>query len=346
MHDIGILERYLPEFGKLTCMVQHEYYHRYTADTHVLRTIRHLDRVFTKFNNQYADYESVLRKNEDPLLLYLILLLHDIGKAEGIKGHAENGVRIAKPILGRFGVSDEQQEQILFIIGGHLEMARFWQRFDLDDPQTARSFADYVQTPDKLRFLFVHTFCDAHGTAPNLWNDYKNSMHNTLFNRTLEQIQDRDVLTVKRAVNKDKLREKVCDGLPQEISNEEVDAHFSLLPERYFLNNSVDELRLHLQMIHQLLNQIQSSESLGTLAPIINWRDDIDLNMTIVNVVTWDRSGLFYKLAGALSLAGVNISKRALSRGVTTYQLIHFTSWIPEADALHRPRPGKCLNGI
>ena len=125
MHDIGILERFLPEFGKLTCMVQHEYYHRYTADAHVLRTIRHLDRVFTKFNHQYAGYESVLRKNEDPLLLYPILLLHDIGKADGIKGHAENGVRIAKPILERFSISDEQQEQILFIIGSHLEMARF-----------------------------------------------------------------------------------------------------------------------------------------------------------------------------------------------------------------------------
>ena len=282
----------------------------------MLRTIRHLDRVFTKFNEQYACYESALRKNDDPLLLYLILLLHDIGKAEGIKGHAENGVRIAKPILERFSVPDAQQEQILFIIGSHLEMARFWQRFDLDDPQTARSFADYVQTPDKLRFLFVHTFCDAHGTAPNLWNAYKNSMHNTLFNRTLEQLQDRDALSMKRAVHKDKLLKKVCASLPEEISKEEVDAHFSLLPERYFLNNNVDEICLHLLMIHQLLNQIQSSESLGTLAPIIRWRNDIDLNMTIVNVVTWDRAGLFYKLAGALSLAGVNISNtRAISRG-------------------------------
>ena len=316
MHEIGILERYLPEFGKLTCMVQHEYYHRYTADAHVLRTIRHLDRVFTKFNHQYAGYESVLRKNEDPLLLYLILLLHDIGKAEGIKGHAENGVRIARPILERFHISDPQQEQILFIIGSHLEMARFWQRFDLDDPQTARSFASFIQTPDKLRFLFVHTFCDAHGTAPNLWNDYKNSMHHTLFNRTLEQLQDQDVLSAKRVGHKDKILDKVRSKLPEEISTEEVDAHFSLLPERYFLHTGVDELALHLQMIHQLLNQIQHSDSLGSLAPIINWRNDVDLNMTIVNVVTWDRAGLFYKLAGALSLAGVSISNtRAISRG-------------------------------
>ena len=141
-------------------------------------------------------------------------------------------------------------------------------------------------------------------------------MHHTLFNRTLEQLKERDGLSAKRTVHKENLLKKVRANLPLEISQEEVDAHFSLLPERYFSNNSVDELCLHLQMIHQLLSQIQSSETLGTLAPIINWRNDIDLNMTIVNVVTWDRAGLFYKLAGALSLAGVSISNtRAISRG-------------------------------
>jgi [protein-PII] uridylyltransferase len=141
-------------------------------------------------------------------------------------------------------------------------------------------------------------------------------MHHTLFNRTLEQLQDQDVLSAKGVGHKDKILDKVRSKLPEEISTEEVDAHFSLLPERYFLHTGVDELALHLQMIHQLLNQIQHSDSLGSLAPIINWRNDVDLNMTIVNVVTWDRAGLFYKLAGALSLAGVSISNtRAISRG-------------------------------
>ncbi len=68
-------------------------------------------------------------------------------------------------------------------------------------------------------------------------------------------------------------------------------------------------------MVNQLLTQIQQAESTGTLAPIIDWRNDIDLNMTVVNIVTWDRAGLFYQLAGALSLAGVNIvSTKAISR--------------------------------
>lgn len=315
MHELGVLGRYLPEFGALTCMVQHEYYHRYTADAHVLRTIRHLDRVFVKHDEEYANYERELRKNDDPLLLYLILLLHDIGKAEGIKGHAESGERIAQPILDRLGVPEAKQEQILFIIRSHLEMARFWQRFDLDDPQTAASFAKFIDDPENLRFLYVHTYCDARGTAPTLWNGYKDSMHRTLYTRTLEQFEHKDVVERKREEHKAMLHNKIQQRAVSGVSDEEIEAHFTLLPERYFINTKSEEIELHLRMVNQLLSQIQSAESIGALAPIVDWSDDIDLSMTVVNVVTWDRAGLFYKLAGALSLAGVNIvSTKAISR--------------------------------
>ncbi|MGB0259297.1 MAG: [protein-PII] uridylyltransferase, partial [Coraliomargarita sp.] len=96
---------------------------------------------------------------------------------------------------------------------------------------------------------------------------------------------------------------------------DEIEAHFSLLPERYFINTSEEEIELHLRMVNSLLTQIQTAESVGSLTPVIDWRNDHDLNMTVVNVVTWDRAGLFYKLAGALTLAGVNIaSTKAISR--------------------------------
>ena len=315
MHELGVLGRYLPEFGALTCMVQHEYYHRYTADAHVLRTIRHLDRVFSKHDEEYGRYEKELRKNDDPLLLYLILLLHDIGKVEGVKDHDVAGVRIAQPILNRFGVGTEQQEQILFIIRNHLEMARFWQRFDLDDPQTAESFAKFVEDPQILRFLYVHTYCDARGTAPTLWNSYKDAMHRTLHLRTLEQFEDNAIIEQKRKDLISMLYQQLVERKVQGISEEELEAHFSLLPERYFINTEQSEIELHLRMVNGLLTQIQAADSMSSLAPIIDWHDDIDLSMTVVNVVTWDRAGLFYKLAGALTLAGVNIvSTKAISR--------------------------------
>ena len=315
MHQLGVLGRYLPEFGALTCLVQHEYYHRYTADEHVLRTIGQLDAVFLRETGTDAVYETELRKNDDPLLLYLILLLHDIGKAEGVKGHADAGDRLARPVLQRFRVSQEQRRQILFIIRNHLEMARFWQRFDLDDPQTTASFADFTEDPEKLRLLFTHTYCDAKGTAPTLWNDFKDSMHRTLYNRTLEHFGQGDVIARKHRENKDMLRSEIMEKPIEGVSREEIEAHFNLLPERYFINTDARTIELHLRMVHQLLDQISAAESVGALAPIVDWHDDIDLGMTVVNVVTWDRAGLFYKLAGALTLAGVNIiSTKAISR--------------------------------
>ncbi|MEO0508230.1 MAG: [protein-PII] uridylyltransferase [Verrucomicrobiota bacterium] len=315
MHDLGVLGRYLPEFGELTCMVQHEYYHRYTADVHVLHTIRHLDRVFVKYDEEYARYEQEIRKNDDPLQLYLTLLLHDIGKSEGVQGHAVNGVRIAKPVLNRFGIGKDQQKEILFIIRSHLEMARFWQRFDLDDPHTAESFAKFIEDPQLLRFLYVHTYCDARGTAPTLWNSYKDTMHRTLYRRTMEQFEKDPVIEAKRTEVIDMLHHEILERKIEGVSTEEIEAHFSLLPERYFINTDEADIELHLRMVNQLLSQIQTAESVGALAPIIHWQDDIDLSMSVVNVVTWDRAGLFYKLAGALSLAGVNIiSTKAISR--------------------------------
>jgi [protein-PII] uridylyltransferase len=315
MHELGVLGRYLPEFGQLTCMVQHEYYHRYTADEHVLRTIKHLDEVFQKDTTNTTAYEKALRKNDDPLLLYLILLLHDIGKAEGVKGHDVNGVRIAQPILTRFEIGEEQQEQILFIIRHHLAMSRIWQRFDLDDPKTAHSFAEFIEDEDKLRFLYVHTYCDARGTAPTLWNDYKETMHRTLYSRTLEQFEDKDVIEQKRKERKETRYRQMLERPIEGVADDEVEAHFNRLPDNYFTNSKPDEIELHLSMVHQLLAQIQQEKLTGSLAPIIDWRNDIDLNVTVVNVVTWDRAGLFYKLAGALTLAGVNIvSTKAVSR--------------------------------
>jgi [protein-PII] uridylyltransferase len=315
MHNLGVLGRYLPEFGQLTCRVQHEYYHRYTADVHVLLTIKHLDRVFQKVDAVNAAYEKALRQNDDPLLLYLILLLHDIGKAEGVKGHDTAGARIARPILDRFGVDTQKQEQILFIIRNHLEMARIWQRFDLDDPETSAAFAEKMEDPQKLRFLFVHTYCDARGTAPTLWNGYKDAMHRQLFLGTLEAFEGKDVVQQKRKERIAMLHEQILSHLPEGLSVEEMQAHFSLLPERYFINTHVEEIALHLRMTHALMEKIHSAESVGSLMPVIDWRDDPDLNLTVVNVVTWDRAGLFYKLAGALTLAGVNIlSTKAISR--------------------------------
>jgi len=316
MHELGVLGKIVPEFGRLTCLVQHEFFHRYTADIHTLDTIKHLDQIFSTNEEPARSYLKALRKTEYPTMLYLILLLHDIGKADGVAGHDMRGAKMAKPILKRMGIPSTVWEKILFIIENHLEMARFSQRFDLDDPDTIRTFASLVRSQSRLCYLYVHTYCDARGTAESLWNSYKQSLHVMLFERTYHALAE-DIDLDKEEQERRELmeRELLAASVSDHISREEIDAHINLLPERYFAHNSLNEVELHLQMIHQLLSQIQNAESLGALAPIIDWKNNPEQGLTVINVVTWDRAGLFYKLAGALSVSNLNIlSTKAITR--------------------------------
>jgi [protein-PII] uridylyltransferase len=307
MHELGVLGRLVPEFDGLTCLVQHEYYHRYTADVHTLSAIRELDRIFTAAEPITLKYREALHETKDPALLYLTLLLHDIGKAEGIRGHAESGVRLALPILERFGVEPNDRELVAFIIKNHLVMARFWQKRDVDDPGTAAAFAELVGDAERLRHLYVHTFCDARGTAADLWNSYKDTLHTALFRATLDRLklgQEADAaLLRKKTMTQQQLITQTIPG----ISADEITAHFGLLPDRYFVHTDAAEIALHLQMVNRLLRSITTADSVGSLRPVIDWKDDLNRSLTVVNVVTWDRAGLFYKLAGAFSVAGLNI---------------------------------------
>ncbi len=312
MNACGILRRFVPEFRGLHCLVQHEYYHRYTADIHTLNTIQELDQVFSSNDDpNLAEYRRVLRDTSSPALPYLALLLHDVGKADGIQGHAERGATMAREALARMKVNPEQSDKILVIIERHLDMARFWQRYDIEDPQTARLLAELIPDEETLRYLYVVTYCDARGTATGLWNSYKNMLHTQLFKATLAALAgQRTFYSPEDMIPKDTIREK----LP-ELSEEEIEAHYNLLPERYFIYNNADEIALHLRMVNELLRHISEAESLNSLVPIVHWSNDLNLSMTVVNIVTWDRAGLFYKLAGAFSVAGLSIvSSKAMTR--------------------------------
>ena len=315
MHELGVLGRFIPEFDALTCLVQHEYYHRYTADVHTLGAIRELDRIYTEAEPITLKYRAALHETIDPSFLYLTLLLHDIGKAEGVKGHAESGVRLAAPLLERFGVSLEGRELVAFVIKNHLAMARFWQKRDVDDPATATAFAELVGTAERLRYLYVHTFCDARATAADLWNSYKDTLHTTLFRATFERLKHGEAFDASlHEIKKMTQQELIAKSIPG-ISADEINAHFGLLPDRYFVHTDSGEIALHIQMVNHLLQSITTADSVGSLRPVIEWKDDLNRSLTVVNVVTWDRAGLFYKLAGAFSVAGLSIlGSKVISR--------------------------------
>ena len=333
MHELGVLSRFIPEFKPLTCLVQHEYYHRYTADIHTLSAIRELDTIFTLAGTGAESYRKELHQTASPTLLYLILLLHDIGKGKGIQGHAEAGVLLAGPVLDRLQIDTGRREIVNFIIKNHLVMARFWQKHDLDDPKTAAAFAEIVGDPDRLRYLFVHTYCDANGTSASLWNGYKDSLHRRLFDTTLERLTLGDKVDTRLLENKEMTRQHLIARSIPGISPDEITAHFNLLPERYFIQTDEPEITLHIQMVNRLLHSISAADSLGSLRPVIEWKDDINRSYTTVHVVTWDRAGLFYKLAGAFSVAGLSI----LSARITT-RTDHIA-----IDTFHVVEPGRGL---
>ena len=333
MHELGVLGRFVPEFKPLTCLVQHEYYHRYTADIHTLSTIRELDSIFVPAGPSAEKYRDELHKTGNPTLLYLILLLHDIGKGEGIQGHAEAGVTLARPVLERLQIPADTQETVGFIIKNHLVMARFWQKHDLDDPQTSAAFAELVGDPDRLRYLYVHTFCDARGTSTSLWNGYKDSLHRRLFDTTLERLTFGDKVETRLRELKEMTRQSLIAQHIPGISADEITAHFNLLPERYFIQTDAPEITMHIQMVNRLLHSISAAESLGSLKPVIEWKDDLNRSYTTVHIVTWDRAGLFYKLAGAFSVAGLSI----LSARITT-RADHIA-----IDTFHIVEPGRGL---
>ena len=98
------------------------------------------------------------------------------------------------------------------------------------------------------------------------------------------------------------------------VHADEINAHFNLLPERYFVQTDDSEVALHIAMVNRLLHSISAADSLGSLRPVIEWHDDFVRGCSVVHLVTWDRAGLFFKLAGAFSVAGLNI----LSAKITT----------------------------
>ncbi len=315
MHELGVLGRFIPEFDALTCLVQHEYYHRYTADVHTLNAIRELDRVFSEAEPITLKYRAAIHESTAPALLYLTLLLHDIGKAESIQGHSESGVRLAEPLLERFGVSPEGRKLVSFTIKNHLAMARFWQKRDVDDPQTSTAFADLVGDTERLRHLYVHTFCDARGTAVDLWNSYKDTLHTTLYRSTFERLKLGAALEASHQEKKKMTQQELIAKTIPGISADEINAHFGLLPDRYFVHTDSAEIALHIQMVNRLFKSITAADSVGSLKPVIEWKDDLNRSLTVVNVVTWDRAGLFYKLAGAFSVAGLSIlGSKVISR--------------------------------
>jgi [protein-PII] uridylyltransferase len=308
MHEVNLLGKYIPEFGKLTCLVQHEFYHQYAADEHTLVCLEQLDRVWEAKEEPEARYAPLLQNLERPGLLYLALLLHDVGKAESHKrgDHPRVSAEMALRAAKRLRLEATATHTLRILIENHLLMASISQRRDLDDPAVIRHFARQIQTPENLNLLTLLTFADAQGTSDKLWNGFKDSLLWQLHGRALVLLAGATEFVRAEEKQRELLWQEVRELVPKSIPAEEADAHFAALSPRYFQICAASEILDDLELVHRFMEQLILEDD-RALAPVTAWRDELDRGHNTVKICTWDRAGLFSKIAGALSAAGLNI---------------------------------------
>ena len=306
MHEVDFLGKYLPEFGKLTCLVQHEFYHQYTADEHTLMCLEQLDRVWEAKEPPYATYTPLFQKLDRPFVLYLALLLHDVGKADGHGHHSEVSCDLAMRAAKRLNLEEAATQTLRLVIEHHLLMASVSQRRDLDDPAVIQQFAKKVQTPETLALLTLHTFVDSQATSDKLWNGFKDLLLGSLHHKTLQLMTGGTEFAHVEEQHREVLLQEVRRLAPEQLSEEELQAHFATLPGRYFQIHPAKETLADLILAHRFM-RLQTAEGEDALAPVVNWHNEPDRGYNAVKICTWDRAGLFRKIAGSFSAAGLNI---------------------------------------
>ena len=306
MHEVGLLGKYLPEFGRLTCLVQHEFYHQYTADEHTLICLEQVDRIWEAKEPRYEAYAPLLQKLEHPFLLYLAMLLHDTGKPTGHGKHSELGGQLAHRVARRLQLDGVAAHTLRVVIENHLLMASLSQRRDLDDPFVIRHFAKQVQTTETLFLLTLLTFADSLATSDKLWNGFKDDLLWSLHRKARPLLTGGMEFIRAEEKQRELLLEEVCRLADGRFSSDEVQAHFDGLLPRYFQIHSAPEILKDLDLAHAFMRH-QVSDDDNLLAPELDWRNEPDRGCNAVKICTWDRAGLFGKITGSFSAAGLNI---------------------------------------
>jgi [protein-PII] uridylyltransferase len=305
MHRVDFLGRYLPEFGQLTCLVQHEFFHRYTADEHTLLCIDKLDALSRTEDPKLSGYRRLFENLEEPLVLYLALLLHDTGRAVGARPHSEASAVFAQRLANRLQLSSDQRKSLILLVDHHVTLSSMAQQRNLDDPATVMEFANIVKNQKNLNALVLLTLADGQGTSGRSWSDWKESLVWQLFHTTSQYLADRKTYYEQTKIERDTLQAAVAAQLPTDYGDE-IEAHFDLMPDNYFRASEVPEIVKHLKLFRAFLeNEMAPGDQ--PLAPAISWEASPEHGHTAISFCTWDRQQLLAKIAGSFSVVPLNI---------------------------------------
>ncbi|EDY22132.1 UTP-GlnB uridylyltransferase, GlnD [Chthoniobacter flavus Ellin428] len=305
MHEVDFLGRYIPEFGQLTCLVQHEFFHRYTADEHTLVCVEKLDMLVDTKEAKFAEYRKLFQKLENPAVLYLAMLLHDTGKAANARVHAEASALFAQKVARRLQLSAEQRKALVLLVDNHILLSMTAQRRNLEDPATIAEFASLIKDQANLDALMLLTLADGQGTGDENWSDWKESLVWHLYRSTTLYLADGEAFYRQRTIEREGLRALVRKKLAAEY-RDEIDAHFEHMPDRYFQTYTVPEIAEHIRLFRAFL-ETRHREDQSPLAPAVKWISHPNKGHSEFLFCGWDRKALLARIAGSLSIAQLNI---------------------------------------
>lgn len=309
MHSLHLLTLLLPELKIIDSLVVRDFYHRFTVDEHSFLAIESLHRAKQSQSEWDRRYGDILEELERPELLYLALLLHDVGKGTPSENHVEASLEIAVHSLERLDLDHADRETVMFLIGSHLDMSATLRR-DIFDPETIRMFADKMGTPERLKMLCLLTYADIKAVNPEALTPWKAENVYQLYigtsnylNRSADQRLHADNETLTR----------LQTFAP--FAGKKLKTYLEGLPERYLRVYSAETVLQQLEMAEKLPGDpVQLELKRGR-----HWYE--------LTAVTTDRPFLFAKIAGALAAWGMNIVKaNAFSNtGGTVVDTFYFT---------------------
>ncbi len=294
MNDAGVFGRFVPDFGRVVAQMQYDMYHHYTVDEHTIRAIGLLARI--EKGELKADHPlstAVIHQLVSRRVLYVAVLLHDIAKGRG-GDHSELGSDIAFELCPRFGLSPAETETVAWLVRYHLMMSNTAFKRDLADFKTILDFVEAVASPERLRLLLVLTVVDIRAVGPGIWTAWKAQLLRDLYESAEEVLR----LGHKQTGRAERIAAKQA-ALAEALGwpAKRFDRFTKRFFEAYWIAEPPEALAVNAAMIDRAGDAPLSVETTA----------DRSSGTTLVSIYAADHPGLFYRIAGAISLAGANI---------------------------------------
>lgn len=295
MNELNVLGALIPEFENIVAMMQFNVYHSYTVDEHIIQTISVLAQIERgELIEDLPLSSSILNTGINRRVIYVALLLHDIGKGRP-EDHSIIGAQLARRIAPRLGLDAEECETVEWLVRYHLLMSDMAQKRDIGDPRTVRDFAKAVKTKKRLDLLTVLTVCDIRGVGPNTWNNWKAMLLRRLYGMTADALED-GLESINRPNREDEAKAELQSRLRDFSAtalNHETARHYP--PYWQGLTPDAQEV------FARLLQGLSDAEIRIDLHP------EPARDATRACFALADHPGIFSRLAGALALVGANV---------------------------------------